>query len=73
MATVSTESSESIHRVMEILGFGPTGANSFVAVLGGGKAFKCGRVVSSLLGLTSRQHCTGGKPVLLGISNRRNR
>ena len=37
------------------------------------QAFKCGRVVSSWLGLTPRQHSTGGRPVLLGISKRGNR
>ena len=58
---------------MEIPGFGPIVASSFVAALGDGQAFKCGRVVSAWLGLTPRQHSTGGKPVLLGISKRGNR
>ena len=43
MATVSTDSSELMRRVMEIPGFGPVGASSMVATLGGGQAFKCGR------------------------------
>ena len=55
--------SEPMRRVMEIPGFGPIMASSFVAALGDGQAFKCGRVVSAWLGLTPRQHSTGGKPV----------
>ena len=39
-----------------------------MAALGDGQAFKCGRVVSSWLGLAPRQHSSGGKLVLLGIS-----
>ena len=65
--------SEAMRRVMEIPGFGPIVASSFVAALGDGQAFKCGRVVSAWLGLVPRQHSTGGKPILLGISKRGNR
>ena len=72
MATVSTDSSEPMRRVMEIPGFGPTEASGFVAALGDGQAFKCGWVVSSWLGLTPRQHSSGGQPILLGISKRGN-
>ena len=72
MATVSTDSSEPIRRVIEIPGFGPIGVGSFVAALGDGQAFKCGRVVSSWLGLTPRQHSSGGKPILFGINKRGN-
>ena len=50
--------SELMRRVMEIPGFGPIVASSFVAALGDGQAFKCGRVVSAWLGLTPRQHST---------------
>ena len=45
MATVSTDSSEPMCRVMEIPGFGPIGVGRFVAALGDGQAFKYGRVV----------------------------
>ncbi len=65
--------SEPMRRLMEIPGFGPIVASSFVAALGDGQAFKCGRMVSAWLGLTPRQHSTGGRPVLLGISKRGNR
>ena len=65
--------SQPMRRLMEIPGFGPIVASSFIAALGDGQAFKCGRVVSAWLGLTPRQHSTGGKPILLGISKRGNR
>lgn len=73
MATVDTDSSEPMCRVMEILGFGPIGVDSFVAALGDRQSLKCGRVVSSWLLLTTRQHRTGSNPVLLGISKRGDR
>ena len=72
MATISTDSSEPMRRVMEIPGFELIGVISLVAVLGDGQAFKCGWVVSSWLGLTPRQHSSGGQPILLGISKRGN-
>ena len=65
--------SEPMRRLMEIPGFGPIVASSFMAAVGDGQAFKCGRVVSAWLGLTPRQHSTGGKSILLGISKRGNR
>ena len=70
---VLVNGSEPMRRLMEIPGFGPIVASGFIAALGDGQAFKCGRVVSSWLGLTPRQHSTGGKPILLGISKRGNR
>ena len=54
MATVSTDSSEPMRRVMEIPGFELIRVSSLVAVLGDGQAFKCGWVVSLLLGLAPR-------------------
>ena len=70
---VLVNGSQHMRWVMEIPGFGPIVASSFVAALGDGQAFKCERVLSSWLGLTPRQHSTGGKPILLGISKRGNR
>ena len=73
MATVSNDSSEPMRRVMEIPGFGPIGVGRFVAALGAGQVFKCGRVLSAWLRLTLCQHSTGGKPVLFGIGKRGHR
>ena len=70
---VLVNGSEPMRRLMEIPGFGPFVASGFIVALGDGQAFKCGRVVPAWLGLTPRQHSTGGKPILLGISKRGNR
>ena len=72
MVTVSTHGSALMRRVMDIPGFELIGVSSLVAVLGDGQAFKCGWVVSSWLGLTPRQHSSGGQPILLGISKHGN-
>ena len=66
MATVCTDSSEPMRRVMGIPEFGPIVASSFEATLGDGQALKCGRVVSSWLGLTPHQYSTTGKPIQFG-------
>ena len=62
-----------MRRVTEIPRFGASGTSRFVVAFGDGQAFKCGRVVSSWLGLTPRQHSNGGKPILLAISKPGNR
>jgi transposase len=41
-----------------------------VAAYGQGREFKNGRELAASLGLVPRQHSTGGKPRLLGISKR---
>lgn len=43
-----------------------------VAAIGNGSAFGKGREFAAWLGLTPRQHSTGGKAKLLGISKRGN-
>jgi transposase len=57
-------------RLVDIPGFGPLVATAFVAAVGKGTAFRKGRDLSAWLGLVPRQHSTGGKPTLLGISKR---
>ncbi len=61
---------EAERRLQTIPGFGPVTASAFHAHLGNGCAYRRGRDVSASLGLVPRQHSTGGKPVLLGISKR---
>ena len=41
-----------------------------MATVGDAKSFKNGRQMAAWLGLVPRQHSTGGKPTLLGISKR---
>jgi len=56
--------------LMSIPGYGPVVASCFSVVIGDGDCFNRGRDVSASLGLVPRQHTTGGKPKLLGISKR---
>ena len=51
-------------------GFGPILASVVYSVIGEGAAFKRGRDVSASLGLVPRQHSSGGKQRLQGISKR---
>ena len=59
-------------RLMEIPGFGPLVSTALVAAIGNGITFRKGRDLSAWLGLVPRQHSTGGKTRLLGISKRGN-
>lgn len=65
--------SEQCQRLNEILGIGELTASALYAEAGNGKDFVNGRHFSAWLGLVPRQHSTGGKNVLLGISKRGNR
>ena len=55
-------------RLLEVPGVGPLIASALVATVGNAREFKRGRELSAYLGLTPRQHSSGGKTVLLGIS-----
>lgn len=57
-------------RLMTIPGIGPLTSTALVAAVGDASAFKNGRQCSAWLGLVPRQHSTGGKERLLGISKR---
>ncbi len=57
-------------RVAAVPGIGPLTASALVASIGDAKAFRNGRQLAAWLGLIPRQHSTGGKPRLLGISKR---
>lgn len=56
--------------IMKIEGIGPLTASAIVATIGDAKAFKNGREVSAWLGLVPKQHSSGNKIRLLGISKR---
>lgn len=51
-------------------GIGTLTATALVAAIGDGRAFRRGRDLAAWLGLVPRQHSTGGRPKLLGISKR---
>jgi transposase len=57
-------------RLQQIPGVGPLVSTATVAAIGNGAAFRKGREFAAWLGLIPRQHSTGGKPHLLGISKR---
>lgn len=57
-------------RLQQLRGVGPVVATALVAALGNGDQFAKGRDFAVSLGLTPRQHSTGGKDRLLGISKR---
>jgi transposase len=59
-------------RLRQIPGVGPLVATATVAAIGNGAAFRKGREFAAWLGLIPRQHSTGGKARLLGISKRGN-
>jgi transposase len=64
------ENSPDAQRLLELRGVGPITATALVAALGNGEAFRRGRDFSVSLGLTPKQHSSGGKERLLGISKR---
>ena len=63
-------SNEDAKRLQQIPGIGPITATALICAIGDGKQFKRGRDLAAWLGLTPRQHSSGGKDRLLGISKR---
>jgi transposase len=59
-------------RLATVPGIGVINATALLAAVGDGSAFAKGRDLAAWLGLTPRQHSTGGKTKLLGISKRGN-
>jgi len=57
-------------RLLELRGVGPLTASALAGALGDGRAFSKGRDFAASIGLTPRQHSTGGKDRLLGITKR---
>ncbi len=63
-------SNSAAKRLQQIPGIGPITATALVCAIGDGTQFKRGRDLAAWLGLTPRQHSSGGKDCLLGISKR---
>jgi transposase len=57
-------------RLAQIPGIGPITATALVASVGDARCFASGRQMAAWIGLVPRQHSSGGKQVLLGISKR---
>jgi transposase len=64
------ETDECARRLLTIPGIGPMIATALLSAIGDIGAFKNGRELAAWMGLVPRQHSTGGKQRLLGISKR---
>lgn len=62
------KNNEACKRLEKIPGIGVLGSTILASILGNGAAFKNGRHFAAFLGLTPKQHSSGGKTRLLGIS-----
>jgi transposase len=59
-------------RLQTIPGIGPVSATALIAAIGDATPCKNSRQLAAWLGLVPREHSTGGKPRLLGVSKRGN-
>jgi transposase len=66
----SMSSCELCRKIGAIEGIGPLTATAVVAAVGDASAFKNGRHLAAWLGLVPRQHSSGGRSQLHGISKR---
>jgi len=57
-------------KLAEIPGLGPITASAIVATVGDAREFNNGRQLAAWMGLVPKQHSSGGKQTLLGISKR---
>jgi transposase len=60
--------SETCRRLAALPGVGPIIATALVASVGDARQFRGGRDLAAWIGLVPRQHSSGGRPKLLGIS-----
>jgi transposase len=63
---------EACQRLVKIPGIGPITATALIAAIGNGGAFRKGRQFAAWMGVVPREHSTGGKQKLLGISKHGN-
>ena len=66
------EADEACQRLAQLPGIGPLTATALVAAVGDATEFKNGRQFAAWLGLVPRQHSTGGKTTLRGMTKRGN-
>jgi len=64
------QSHPAAERLQQLRGVGPITATALLAAVGHGEQFANGRQMAASLGLTPKQHSSGGKDRLLGISKR---
>lgn len=70
--TARVREDEAARQLVTIPGIGVLNATALVAAIGDGSAFWRGRDLGAWLGLVPKQHTTGGRPKLLGITKRGN-
>lgn len=63
---------DACQRLLKVPGIGPVTATAVIAAIGNGAAFRKGREFAAWMGVVPREHSTGGKQKLLGISKRGN-
>ena len=61
---------EAAKRLQQVSGIGPISASALVAGVGNARQFANARQMAAWMGLVPRQHSSGGKTVLLGITKR---
>lgn len=61
---------EDCQRLSEVEGYGPLTSTALRAAVGDARTFKNGRQMAAWLGLVPQQASSGGRTVLLGISER---
>jgi transposase len=64
------KASDVCQRIAKIRGIGPKTATAMIAAIGDGSDFKNGRHLAAWLGLVPRQHSSGDRTVMMGISKR---
>jgi Transposase IS116/IS110/IS902 family len=64
------KASEACRRIAKISGVGPKTATAMIAAIEDGSDFKSGRHLAAWLGLVPRQHSSGNRRVMMGISKR---
>lgn len=70
MISEKMRANDAVRRLMQVPGFGKLTASAFIASIGDGSGFRCGRDVAAWLGLTPKHSCSGGRTVMQGISKR---
>jgi transposase len=68
----TAKDNEACQRLTAIPGVGPVTATALVAAIGNGAGFRRGKDLAAWVGMVPREHSTGGKQKLLGISKRGN-
>lgn len=61
---------EPCQRLIALEGVGPVGSAMLYSCLGKGEMFKNGREASTYVGVTPKQHSSGGKTVMVGIDKK---